>query len=266
MAHGGSQMSQSGSEMDLPTSDAERLIEAVRSRPSLYDLGCIDYRDKLRKENGWASVATICGMKSGEEAQKAWKRLRDKYVRELKAVEVATRSGSGFVRKKQWAFIETMAFYKDHIRVRKTVACNVQAPPVGTTAESILRSMVDSSPEDSPSNLQGDDVEYQGSPGAAGHDMPSTSRGYTSSASAGSSSHPPRCPVEPRPMPSKRKGDGDSIEQELLKHLSCKMTQNEAFAYSVAQSLDRWGERKSARFRAAVMQMAYEYECDDEIQ
>lgn len=45
-------------------------------------------------------------------------------------------------------------------------------------------------------------------------------------------------------MHSKRKADTDGVEQELLKHLRCKMTQNEAFAYSVAQSLDRKDERK----------------------
>lgn len=51
------------------------------------------------------------------------------------------------------------------------------------------------------------------------------------------------------------------MERELLNHLRTKMTQNEAFAYSVAQSLDRWDEVTSAQFRACVMQIVYEYEC-----
>ncbi|XP_040076655.1 uncharacterized protein LOC120848709 [Ixodes scapularis] len=154
---------------DLTTDEVERLIEAVRERECLYDVGSLEYRDSKRKKNAWESVRIACGMKSGEDAQKAWKRVRDR------------------------------------------ATTNVKAPPVGDTAQCLLMEMVESSPDDStiPTDFEPAQKELQCSPEAAVPATPSTS--------------------------------------------------NEAFAYSVAQSLDRWDEVTSAQFRACVMQIVYEY-------
>ncbi|KAM7309814.1 uncharacterized protein ISCGN_006799 [Ixodes scapularis] len=51
---------------DLTTDEVERLIEAVRERECLYDVGPLDYRDSKRKKNAWESVRFACGMKSGK--------------------------------------------------------------------------------------------------------------------------------------------------------------------------------------------------------
>ncbi|XP_040070826.1 uncharacterized protein LOC120843497 [Ixodes scapularis] len=127
-------------------------------------------------------------MKSGDDAQKAWKRVRDRYVREVRAIEAATRSGSGFVRKKQWAFLEMMSFYDKHIRPRKATT-NVKAPPVGDTAQCLLMEMVESSPDDStiPTDFEPAQEELQCSPEAPVPATPSTSVVSTSSPSRRSS-------------------------------------------------------------------------------
>ncbi|XP_040063024.1 uncharacterized protein LOC115318604 [Ixodes scapularis] len=73
---------------DLTTDEVERLIEAVRERECLYDVGSLEYRDSKRKKNAWESVRIACGMKPGEDAQKAWKRVRDRATTNVKAPPV----------------------------------------------------------------------------------------------------------------------------------------------------------------------------------
>lgn len=56
---------------------------------------------------------------SVDDCQKLWKRLRDRYTRELKAIEMSKRSGSPYVAKQTWEFANSMEFYKDCGRPRK---------------------------------------------------------------------------------------------------------------------------------------------------
>lgn len=65
----------------------------------------------------------------------------------------------------------------------------------------------------------------------------------------------------PKTAPAKRTGDQDALEDELLKHLNTKMTENEAFTYTVVQSLGGWGPLTSSRFNAEVVQMVGQYDC-----
>ncbi|XP_075559701.1 uncharacterized protein LOC142591241 [Dermacentor variabilis] len=86
-----------------------------------------------------------------EDCLKLWKRLRDRYTQELKAIEQAKRSGSGNVSRRTWEFAESMAFYRDCGRPRKTT-CSMEAPSysgsddVGETAENILTGMCTTPP------------------------------------------------------------------------------------------------------------------------
>ncbi|KAG0425377.1 hypothetical protein HPB47_027435 [Ixodes persulcatus] len=57
-----SKMARGGS--DLTTDEAEELIEAIKERPSIYDMGSIEYRDSIRKENALEAVRIICGFKT----------------------------------------------------------------------------------------------------------------------------------------------------------------------------------------------------------
>lgn len=56
---------------------------------------------------------------SVDERLKLWKQLRDRYTRELKAIEATKKSGSGYVSRRAWEFTESMAFYKHCGRQRK---------------------------------------------------------------------------------------------------------------------------------------------------
>lgn len=98
----------------------ERLIEAIKKYPCVYDTNRLEYRDAARKENAWRAIRTDCGLTTVEECLKLWKRLRDRYTREQKAHEMYKRCGSDYVAKRASEFARAMEFYKDCGRPRKT--------------------------------------------------------------------------------------------------------------------------------------------------
>ncbi|KAH7958560.1 hypothetical protein HPB49_002628 [Dermacentor silvarum] len=104
---------------DLSGSLIERFLDAVQQHPCVYDTKRLDYRDSGRKLNAWERIRLDSGLSTVEECHKLWKRLRDRYTRELKAIESAQRSGSGYVSRRAWEFAESMAFYKECGRPRK---------------------------------------------------------------------------------------------------------------------------------------------------
>ncbi|XP_075543444.1 uncharacterized protein LOC142577898 [Dermacentor variabilis] len=149
---------------DLCGSEIERFLDAVQQHPCVYDTKRMDYRDAERKNNAWEQIRVYSGLLTVEECLKLWKRLRDRYTRELKAIEATKRSGSGYVSRRAWEFTESMAFYKHCGRPRKT-ACSLEPATCGDdgeTAETILASIASTPPspsgvdsfEESPQELQ----------------------------------------------------------------------------------------------------------------
>ncbi|KAH8025603.1 hypothetical protein HPB51_010370 [Rhipicephalus microplus] len=154
-------------------------------------------------------------VQSVDECLKLWKRLRDRYTRELKAIEATKKSGSGYVSRRAWEFTESMAFYKHCGRQRK-MTCSLEPASYGDdgeAGESIFATMENTppspsgveSPMDSPQELS----------------MPAT---------------PP--PLAKRPpetgkqeaAPKHKKGkNNDNFEEQLLCKLDSKMAENEAF-------------------------------------
>ncbi|KAM7298136.1 hypothetical protein ISCGN_018761 [Ixodes scapularis] len=208
-------------------------------------MGSIEYRDSIRKENALEAVRIICGFKTVDDVKKHWKSLRDRYVRELRALEEATRSGSGFIRRKQWQFMELMRFYKDHARPRRTV-CNVAAPLEPSTPESLLMGMVDSLDREEPAEMtQQANTDF----------LPAESPG--SSSSTPSERGHSRVP---EPRIAKRKRDQDTVEQELLRHLNTKMTGSEALGYSIGAAIQHWDTETYTLFSSDVHRLIAEYE------
>ncbi|KAH7933393.1 hypothetical protein HPB49_012191 [Dermacentor silvarum] len=104
--------------VDLSGSVIERFLDAVQQHPCVYDTKRMDDRDVDRKKNAWELIRLFAGLSTVEECLKLWKRLRDRYTRELKAIEQTKRSGSGYVSRRAWEFAESMAFYRDCGRPR----------------------------------------------------------------------------------------------------------------------------------------------------
>ncbi|XP_064489504.1 uncharacterized protein LOC135401182 [Ornithodoros turicata] len=249
---------------ELTTDEAERLIEAVREHPCLYNTRLLEYRDIGRKENAWEAVRATCMFQTTEETKKHWKRLRDRYVRELRVSDESTRSGSGPIRKKQqWQFLAHMEFYRDCLRPRKMTS-NVQLLSAAdedvalqsSTPQVIFDSMMQSERVD---GNQSDDDAVNGDDNDAPWPQPNTpvnSRGQESPYHANE-----QLPARPANASfSKKRKEPDIVERELLNQLQVKMSENEAFCYSVARTLDRWDSLISARFKADVMQLIVKYE------
>ncbi|KAH9364611.1 hypothetical protein HPB48_012842 [Haemaphysalis longicornis] len=104
---------------DVSNAVVESLIKSIRRHPCVYDTKRLDYRDQLRKNNAWEQIRLDCGLSTVDDCQKLWKRLRDRYTRELKAIEMSKRSGSPYMAKQTWEFGNSMEFYKDCGRQRK---------------------------------------------------------------------------------------------------------------------------------------------------
>ncbi|KAH7979534.1 hypothetical protein HPB49_009786 [Dermacentor silvarum] len=149
---------------DLSGSLIDRFLDAVQQNPCVYDTKRLDYRDSGRKLNAWERIRLDSDLSTVEECHKLWKRLRYRYTRELKAIESAQRSGSGYLSRRAWEFAESMAFYRECGRPR-----NVEFPRSGgdfeETAESIFLGMQSTS--SSPSATESSDTLLEELPSPA---------------------------------------------------------------------------------------------------
>nr|XP_054922030.1 uncharacterized protein LOC129382288 [Dermacentor andersoni] len=273
----------SGSNVELASDGVvERFTEAVKQHPCVYDTKRLDFRDQQRKENVWEQIRQSSGLSTGElcsasfarfsaeachllhapyclidifcpsfpfvveECHKLWNKLRDRFTRELKAIELATRSGSAYVARQTWEFADAMSFYKNCGRPRKTT-CNVGSGAVpkgddsGSTAEEIFNAIQGNSSAPSPI-ANADDSE----PAAASPGQPASQEDFTVS--------------EPPSKRSKKGRSCDYFEEQLLSQLGKHATENEAFGQSIAMSLDRMPTRIASRFKVKIMELLAEFD------
>lgn len=66
----------------------------------------------------------MCFVPSVDECKKQWKAVRDKFVKDLKAIEAATRSGAGASSVRVFEFFQQMSFYTDCGRPKKCAECS----------------------------------------------------------------------------------------------------------------------------------------------
>ncbi|XP_063216728.1 uncharacterized protein LOC134527735 isoform X1 [Bacillus rossius redtenbacheri] len=94
------------------------LVEVVKGYPHLYDCKCYDFKDLRMRENTWQEIAEILHC-TAFDCQFRWKRLRERYCREKKLLEVSERSGSCQSFKKEWILMKEVRFLVAHILLRK---------------------------------------------------------------------------------------------------------------------------------------------------
>lgn len=221
----------------------ERLIEAVKKYPCVYDTNRLEYRDASRKENAWRAIRTDCGLTTVEECLKLWKRLRDRYTREMKVLEMYKRCGSDSIAKRTSEFTRAMEFYKDCGRPRKTASNLALRSPLdesgineelssGTTE--IFNTTVESPSHPSPI----DPAERK--PDVWNPPLGSLSRQETQNGRKAAG--------------SKRKNN-DSFEVKLFSKRDKRMTENEAFGLSVGMALDRWSVQQASLCKLKIMEI-----------
>lgn len=110
----------------------ERLIDAVRAYPCLYNSRSGDFKVSLMKENAWKAVAASLE-RSIEDVQKRWKTLREHFVRETKKKKKPT--GSAAKTTPQWALYDHLLFLKDFVKHRNTVGNAPQQDCEGSDME-----------------------------------------------------------------------------------------------------------------------------------
>ncbi|KAH7974590.1 hypothetical protein HPB49_017194 [Dermacentor silvarum] len=225
----------------------ERLLEAIKEHPCVYDTKRLDFRDQQRKENAWEQIRQSSGLATVEECHKLWKRLRDRFTRELKVIELATRSGSGYVPRQTWEFAAAMEFYKQCGRPRKTTSNVGSAGLPGeedsaSTPEAIFHTMVDGTTTPPPTSSN--DVSLEA---PAANPWEPACQGD-------------RTVGEPPSKRPKKSQSCDYFEQQLLSQLGKQMTENEAFAQSIAMSLDRMPRAVASRCKARIMALIAEFD------
>ncbi|XP_040071174.1 uncharacterized protein LOC120843806 [Ixodes scapularis] len=227
----------------------EKLIEGVRLHPCVYDTRKLEYRDTARKDNAWEAIRELCGLPTVGDCQKLWKRLRDRFTRETRALELTKRSGSGFVARHTWEFMQAMEFYKNCGRPKKT-ACNLDTRPLAMDADGdvaaedlfhLIQSGAPSPSEDNCTDLEQMEVGQS----QLNNDGDEPALRATTGVSSGA--------------PKKRKKSGE-FEQQLLYQLDKKMTKNEAFGMSIGMSLDRLFRPDAAKCKARIMDIIAEYD------
>nr|XP_037289544.1 uncharacterized protein LOC119183321 isoform X1 [Rhipicephalus microplus] len=198
-----------------------------------------------------APVCCLVFPVSVDECLKLWKRLRDRYTRELKAIEETKRSGSGYVSRRAWEFTESMAFYKHCGRQRK-MTCSLELATYGDdgeTAESIFATMGNTPP--SPSGVESPMDSLQEL------SMPATSPPLAE--------RPPETGKEEAAAKHKKGKKNDNFEEQLLSKLDSKMGENEAFGISIGLSLDNMPRKVALKCKARIMTLIAEMEEENDV-
>uniref|UniRef100_A0A034W6W4 Transcription factor Adf-1 n=1 Tax=Bactrocera dorsalis TaxID=27457 RepID=A0A034W6W4_BACDO len=95
----------------------EKLIEAVKLHPCLFDKSSLLFRDKMLKEKAWKAASIATGA-SVEQCKQRWKSLRDRFVREVVLQQAKTDDAAE--EKNEWCYFELMRFLTKHVNPRKT--------------------------------------------------------------------------------------------------------------------------------------------------
>ncbi|KAF4518813.1 hypothetical protein B566_EDAN008142 [Ephemera danica] len=97
-----------------------RLIEAVKGHPVLYDPSITGYKDHRTKESMWEIVgAEVDGL--SDDCRNRWRALRDRFVREKKALLLGQKESTFTGRKpKTWPLIDAMSFLWEFIMHRSS--------------------------------------------------------------------------------------------------------------------------------------------------
>ncbi|XP_037815117.1 uncharacterized protein LOC119605862 [Lucilia sericata] len=94
----------------------ERLIEAIRKRPFIFDKQSLMYRNKLAREKAWKSVSQVVGV-SVKQCMARWRSLRDRYVR-----EIAKAKDPDSVGRPTWRYMKQLSFIEQHVKPKRRLS------------------------------------------------------------------------------------------------------------------------------------------------
>lgn len=222
----------------------EAFIASVRKYPILYDCKRLGYRDVERKREVWELVKKETRMESVDDCQRLWKSLRDRYIRELRALEQLSHL-PWEARQSKWAYFQSLDFYRDCGRAAR--GRQQTADTSGTFVEASdcenlnAGSSVASSPEDcTPLRLTTSPEPH--------HDTLPPPHVAPIPRSLPPPPPVPLPPQTPQPVPT------DLFEAEVLNILNRPLDEDEYFALSLVPALRRLTHRKKMLAKVKILQ------------
>lgn len=99
--------------IDFSVEDEEKLIELVKTFPSIYNVSSSEYKDRFLRHKNWQTISENLS-KSVEQCKKKWKNIKDQYDRTKK--KMPTGSGASENQSKR---SELMSFLDSYSTVNK---------------------------------------------------------------------------------------------------------------------------------------------------
>ncbi|XP_064641924.1 uncharacterized protein LOC135496494 [Lineus longissimus] len=132
------------------------LIEGYRARPALWDVTSAEYRDRLKKEDAWKSLAKDCKRDKVQVTRKMHN-LRNQYAQELKkATKRKSGQGTDDVYTPKWMYYKAFSFLRGVIGERKSktnLEQEEQAPDDTPDATLFNKDEICTQPRGSPSSV-----------------------------------------------------------------------------------------------------------------
>lgn len=223
----------------------DKFIKEVRNHPIVYDVKRMDYRDARKKSSTWELIKDIVGMDDVEQCQKTWKSLRDRYVKELKQIELKKKNDPTHSPKSGWEYFDLMEFYKSCGRPKKN------DPYIGFKRK--LDASDSSPPEAKERNPAQNPISDSSVTSLVDSSALSKNRSNIVCVSESSaSSHDGK----------NIKSEGSNDEKVLYGH-GRKVDEAEHFSLSVAETLRRLPRQKMALAKTAISDILYKIEFDN---
>ncbi|XP_061526894.1 transcription factor Adf-1-like [Phycodurus eques] len=215
----------------------DALIRAVSLSPEIWDTRQNAYRDVTKKAQRWTEISTTLHIPV-EDLKKRWKSLRDRYIRERRALQENKRSAD---KKKRWKFYPILTFLENTVSERGTHADAARSPtPVSRPSTPILQppTLVDSGEETFTLDLSFVPREV--------------------STSSASSETKPRRRSPGRRRESKRgRRKEDDLDRDLVEMLSKEQDEEELFLLSLAPRLRKLDNEKRSQTKIEILQLLH---------
>ncbi|KAG8260333.1 hypothetical protein J6590_099264 [Homalodisca vitripennis] len=110
--------------------DTELFIEEIKSRRSIWDMECADYKNRVLKRTAWHQLVEIFSKEGcseeqkkilGNTLQKRWKSLRDNFARELRKRKTK-KSGSGASNSTPYIYFSRLKFVENTVNNKLTTS------------------------------------------------------------------------------------------------------------------------------------------------
>ncbi|XP_064474891.1 transcription factor Adf-1-like [Ornithodoros turicata] len=219
----------------------EAFIASIKKYPILYDCKRLGYRDVERKREIWEIIKKETHMESVDDCQRLWKSLRDRYIRELRALEHLSHLPWD-ARQSKWTYFQSLDFYRDCGRAAR--GKQLAADTSSTVSEN-------------------GDYEHQQASAAPVVSSPEDYAPLRLTLSPEAHRDPPPPQIRPPPpaptpsvvaAPTTQVVPADSFEAEVLSILNRPLDEDEYFALSLVPSLRRLSNRKKMLAKVKILQ------------